>query len=210
MTTFSTFLKKRAILLGTVAAIAIGAAGFTAYYGTSDAVATAPVAAQMPAVPVGVQTLTPQTVRLWTEFSGRMNAVNAAEIRPEVSGRIVEVKIKDGQSVKAGDVMFVIDPLPYEAAVAKAEANLASANTNAGFAKVEFDRAENLVKSQAIPQSVYDQRANAYRVSQAEILGAQADLKARRIDLDHAYVKASAGPRSRWAIWSRPDRVRRC
>ncbi len=190
MTNVQAFLKKRAILLGSVAILAIGTAGIASYDNNSVASATSAAAVAPAPIPVGVQTITPQTVRLWVEFSGRMHAVNAADIRPEVSGRIVEVKIKDGQSVKAGDVMFVIDPRPYEAAVAKAEANLASAVTNSGFAKVEYERAETLVKSQAIPQSVHDQRGNAYHVAQADILAAEAELKARRIDLDHAYVKA--------------------
>src|SRR6202040_1203228 len=80
-----------------------------------------------PAVPpplsVTVQTLAPQKVRVWSEFSGRLHAVDAAEIRPEVGGRIIQVLFEDGQNVKAGDLLFVIDPRPYEAAVARAEAH---------------------------------------------------------------------------------------
>jgi multidrug efflux system membrane fusion protein len=85
---------------------------------------------------------------------------------------------------------MVIDPQPYEAAVAKAEAQVASATSKAGFAKTELDRAENLIKSQAIAQRVYDERASDARVAQADILAAEAELKQTRIDLDHAYVKA--------------------
>jgi len=116
--------------------------------------------------------------------------VDFAEIRPEVSGRITAVRITDGQTVKAGDVLFVIDPAPYEAAAARAEANLASARTNATFAQTELERAANLVKNQAIAQRLYDERVNADKVAAASILVAEAELKQAKINLDHAYVKA--------------------
>ena len=63
-----------------------------------------------------------QTVRPFAQFSGRIDAVDYAEIRPQVAGRITEIRFKDGQEVKAGDVLFVIDPRPYQAAAAKAAA----------------------------------------------------------------------------------------
>ncbi|MEJ1959802.1 MAG: efflux RND transporter periplasmic adaptor subunit [Nitrosomonadales bacterium] len=184
----SNLIKHRATLLGAVAFIALSGTG-VAMYGAARA-NEHPAAVAAPAVPVSVQTINPQNVRVWSTFSGRMQAVDYAEVRPEVSGRITDVRIKDGQNVKAGDILFVIDPRPYEAAAAKAEANLASATTNAGFAQIEFDRAANLVKTQAIPQDVYDQRANGNRMAQAAVLAADAELKQARIDLDHAYVKA--------------------
>jgi multidrug efflux system membrane fusion protein len=184
----SNLIKHRAILFGTAAFIVLSGTGVAMY--SAARANEHPTVVAAPAVPVSVQTINPQNVRVWSTFSGRMQAVDYAEIRPEVSGRITDVRIKDGQNVKAGDILFVIDPRPYEAAAAKAEANLASATTNAGFAKIEFDRAGNLVKTQAIPQDVYDQRANANRMAQAAVLAADAEWKQARIDLDHAYVKA--------------------
>jgi multidrug efflux system membrane fusion protein len=119
-----------------------------------------------------------------------LNAVDYAEIRPEVSGRITQVRFKDGQTVRAGDLLFVIDPRPFEAALAKAEANLASARTNAGYAQTEFDRAATLIKSQAIAQRIYDESANAKRVADAAVQGAEAEILQARVDVDRAYVKA--------------------
>ncbi len=151
----------------------------------------APAKSEAPqAIPVTVQTLTLQKVRLWSEFSGRLHAVDAAEIRPEVSGRITEVRFQDGQDVQKGDILFVIDPRPYEAAVAKAEANLASAKTNAQYTKREMDRASEMVKTQAIAQRVYDERANAHRIATATIKGAEAELKQANLNLEYAHVKA--------------------
>ncbi len=188
------FIKARAILLSTVAVIAFTGAGVALHsFAPAQAQSAAPVTAQ--AMKVQVRTVTPQPVRVWSEFSGRLQAVDAAEIRPEVGGRITEVRFQDGQTVKAGDVLFVIDPRPYEAAVAKAEANLASAKTNARFAKAEVDRAASLIKTQAIPASTYDSRVNNERVAQANILGAEADLKDAKLDLEHAYVRAPIGGR---------------
>lgn len=142
------------------------------------------------AMPVMVKTLSPETVRIWSSYSGRLQAVDYAEIRPEASGRIMAVKFTDGATVKAGDVLFVIDPSPYEAAVAKAEANVKSAVNNAALAKTEAVRAENLLRTQAIPQRLYDERANAEKVADAAVSAAKAELKQAKIDLDHAYVKA--------------------
>ena len=153
-------------------------------------------AAQDPKVPVVVQTLAEQKVRAWSSFSGRLHAVDSAEIRPEVGGRITQVLFEDGQNVKAGDVLFVIDPRPYEAAVARAEANLASAQTNAGFAKLEFDRANGLLKSEAIAQHIYDERANTFRVNTAAVKAAEAELKQSQLDLEHAHVKAPISGRA--------------
>jgi multidrug efflux system membrane fusion protein len=87
-------------------------------------------------------------------------------------------------------VLFVIDPRPYEAAVARAEANLASAKTNAAFAKVDRDRAAALVGSQTLTQREFDQRNNASRVADATIQTAEADLTRARLDLEHAHVVA--------------------
>ncbi len=187
MSHVSLFLKKRAVLLGSVAVIALSGAVFDLHSG-SDAQAQTPAA--VAAVPVGVQTVTTRNVRLWSEFSGRMQAVDFAEIRPEVGGRITEVRFKDGQTVKAGEILFVIDPRPYAAAVAKATANLTSAKTNADFAKTELERAATMVKTQAIAQRLYDERANASRVAVAAVQSAEADLQQATLDLEHAYVKA--------------------
>src|SRR5271170_5982937 len=126
--------SKRQFFIG-VTLIVIFAGGF--YYASGSGATHAEVPANT-AIPVVVQTLTEQKIRVWSDFSGRLQAVDAAEIRPQVSGRVVAVNIDDGQIVRAGDVLFIIDPRPFEAAVAKAEADLASAITNADFAKTDF------------------------------------------------------------------------
>src|SRR5580704_13051704 len=155
---------------------------------THDAHASAATAA--PAVPVTVGVLSPQSVSPFAEFSGRINAVDYAEIRPQVSGRITEIRFNDGQHVNAGDVLFVIDPRPYQAAVDKAQADLQTAINNAKFAKAERDRGSQLIKNNTLSMETYDQRTNADEVAQATIQSAQATLASAQINLDYAYVKA--------------------
>jgi membrane fusion protein, multidrug efflux system len=145
---------------------------------------------------VTVKTIERQKVRIWSEFSGRLQAVDIAEIRPQVSGRITEVHFEDGALVKAGDVIFVIDPRPYEAAVARAEARVATANANTEYAKLEMDRAANMIKTQAVAQRIFDERFNANEVAVAAIKSAEADLKQAQVDLEHAYVQAPISGRA--------------
>ena len=151
---------------------------------------------QAPPPQVEIKTIRPQKVRVWSEFSGRLVAVDAAEIKPEVNGRIMEVKFEDGDLVNEGDILFVIDPRPYEAAVEKAEAELATAKTNANFSKIEKERAEKMIKTQAIAQRIYDERFNANEVALASIQSAEAALLQAKIDLDRAYLKAPISGRA--------------
>jgi multidrug efflux system membrane fusion protein len=154
--------------------------------------ASAKPAPDMAPPPARVSTLAlePHSVKPFADFSGRITAVDYAEIRPQVSGRITEIRFQDGQQIKAGDVLFVIDPRPYQAAAAKAAADLQSARVNAALAKTNLVRADNLRKADAIAAQSYDQAANAEAVAQAAIQSAAAALAQAQVDVDHAYVKA--------------------
>lgn len=145
---------------------------------------------------VYIKTVQPQKVYIWSEFSGRLQAVDGAEIRPEVSGRITEVRFEDGARVKAGDILFVIDPRPYEAAVAKAESKLETAIANSQFAQIELARGENMIKTQAIAQRIYDERENSSKTTLAAVKSAEAELKQANLDLEHAYVRAPISGRA--------------
>ncbi len=151
--------------------------------------ANAPAAAAAAPVPVGVQTVASQTLRLWNDFSGRLRAVDSADIRPEVGGRITAVRFHDGQSVQAGDILLVIEPQPYEAAEARAEARLASAKAALQLAAANQGRNVGLLRTKVISQSDFDTTESANNAA-ANVLAAEADLKTARVDLDHAYVKA--------------------
>jgi multidrug efflux system membrane fusion protein len=182
-------LNGRRRIAGVVMAV-VASAGLSMTLGGCGAGKDSKAQARPAPVSVDVQTVSRRPVQLWSEFSGHLQAVDYVEVRPEVDGRIAEVRIHDGQIVRAGDVLFVIDPRPFRAALARAAATLESARTDADLARSDLKRATSLVKSQALAMSVYDQRVNADRVARAAVEKAEAEWRQARIDIDHAYVKA--------------------
>lgn len=128
------------------------------------------------AVPVSVAEVIERDVLQWHEFSGRLVAVDQAEIRPQVSGIVESVHFEDGAQVNKGDLLFVIDPRPFEAA-------LQAANARFVLADSELARASALLKDKAISQRDYDQRKNAAAVARADLLTA-------KLNLDYTKIKA--------------------
>jgi multidrug efflux system membrane fusion protein len=179
-------------LVAAVVAAAILVTAFVAVIASRyvrDARASVPPAASA-GVPVSIGLVKPQSVHPFAEFSGRITAVDYAQIKPQVAGRITEIRFRDGQHVNAGDILFVIDPRPYQAAVDKAQADLQTAIHNAKYAKAERDRGSQLVKNSDLSQETFDQRTNADEVAQTAITSAQAVLESAQVNLDYAYVKA--------------------
>jgi len=188
LSSFSKGLRRRTAI-GLVSAAMVAGIG-VAVRGNTTRDAQASGGTVAPAVPVSVDQLAPQTVNPFSEFSGRINAVDYAEIRPQVVGRITEIRFLDGQWVNAGDVLFVIDPRPYQAAVAKAEADLATAVHNAKFAKLQSDRGSQLIKPGVVSQENYDQRVNSQNVADAAVKSATAVLASAQVNVDYAFIKA--------------------
>lgn len=171
--------------------VAIGAGGAVIHFGSPvGAMEQEGEQGPPPPMPVEFVTVAPEQVQIWKNFSGNIVAVDRAEIRPQVEGRITEIRFTDGQNVNKGDVLFVIDPRPYEAALSQAKAALESAKVQAQLAEKEYQRAKSLIKSDAISQSVMDERDNNRLATAAAVQGAQAAVIRAEIDLDFAYVKA--------------------
>jgi multidrug efflux system membrane fusion protein len=179
--------NKQAALFATAALAILAAGGVAAHH---IAQANAVPAPSTPALAVTAERVEAQTVHPFAQFSGRVSAVDYAEIRPQVVGRITEIRFHDGQKVKAGDILFVIDPRPYQAAVAKAQSDLQTAINNAKEAKLERDRGERLFQAHALAQELYDQRVNADNVAQAAAGSAAALLQQAQLNVDYAYIKA--------------------
>jgi multidrug efflux system membrane fusion protein len=142
------------------------------------------------AMPVPVMTVQSEPVQIWHEFSGNLVAVERVEIRPHVSGAIDEVYFTPGSIVEKGDKLFLIDPRPYQAEVNRLAADVAVTKTQHDLAKTEADRAERLLKDNAVSQRSYDERQNAYKVAAANIKAAEAALQQARLNLDYATIKA--------------------
>lgn len=142
------------------------------------------------AMPVEVSIIEEQSIRLWKEFSGRLVAVDYVEIRPQATGIITEIKFKDGQMVKKGDVLCIIDPRPLRAIVEQKKADLLAAKNSYDLASKEYIRTKDLLKKKMISQQSYDERINTKLVADSKISHAKAELSEAEINLSYAYVKA--------------------
>ncbi|WP_155651220.1 efflux RND transporter periplasmic adaptor subunit, partial [Burkholderia stagnalis] len=150
MNIFSTH-RTRVAGVVTAIAVAIGLSLSGAMRGRANVPAKA-----APLPEVDVATVVPQTVTDWQSYSGRLEAIEKVDVRPQVSGTIVSVNFKDGALVKKGDVLFVIDPRPYQAAVDRAAAQLAAAQARNGYAQSDWQRAQRLIGDNAIAKRDYD------------------------------------------------------
>jgi len=184
-------LSLKTGLLGATAGIAILAAAGTAFLTTSNGGAKADAVAATPAaVPVSVAAVEEHDANVWDEFSGRLEAIEQVEVRSRVAGAIQEIRFREGAMVKEGDVLVIIDPDLYAADVARAEAQVAAAQSRLVYAKSDFERGQQLTGSQTISQRDQDNRINAYREAEANLKGTQAALKTAQLNLGYTEVRA--------------------
>ncbi|WP_421902338.1 efflux RND transporter periplasmic adaptor subunit [Maridesulfovibrio sp.] len=190
----SSFMK---ITLASVLLVMAGVATGIVFYLDQGAFAETEAETVSAPAPLSVEvmTITPKTMRQWSEFSGRMTAVDSVEIRPRVGGTIQNVLFSEGTEVKAGDPLFTIDPRPYEAALASAEASLTSANQQALLAKIELERRTDLKNKKVISDSAYDSIQNTYKVALASVKAAKAEVKQARLNLEYAHISAPVSGR---------------
>lgn len=123
-------------------------------------------------------------------YTGRFEAVDTVDVRPRVSGYLERVAFQDGATVKKGDLLFVIDPRPFQAAVTAAQGTLARAQSQLKLSQQDFERASVLIKTDTIAQSLYDQRRQAVQSAQADVTSAQGALERARLDLSFTRIVA--------------------
>ena len=148
------------------------------------------------APPVSAAPAVQRTVVDSEEFSGRLEATEYVELRPRVSGTIEQIHFSDGAFVQKGQQLFTIDPRPFEAEAARAQAQLAATKARADLAQSELARARTLLDSQAISRQEFDQLTSGTRTSQADILAAEATLRTARLNLEYTQVRAPIGGRA--------------
>jgi len=124
------------------------------------------------------------------EFSGRLEAIERVQIRSRVGGFITEVNFKPGSEIKKGEVLFVIDPRPYEAELNRAEAAALSARAKADLAKLELNRSERLLSEKAIAQREFDEAASSLKELDANARAAQASFEAAKLNLSYTQVRS--------------------
>lgn len=158
-------------------------------------------AAAMPASKVSVAKVLEQPVNEWDEFTGRLEAPETVQIRPRVSGQIDQVAFTEGALVKKGDLLFQIDPRPFQAEVRRLEAQLQQTKAAASRSDNEAQRGERLRQSNAISAELADSRTTAAQEARAAVAGIQAQLDLARLNLSFTRVTSPISGRvSRAAI----------
>jgi membrane fusion protein, multidrug efflux system len=139
---------------------------------------------------VGVQPAAMKGVNRSFEFVGRIKAVNQVDLRARVEGFLEKILFREGQDVKAGDLLYQIEKVQFQAAVDQAKANLASAQALVINDQLQYDRQAQLVKDQFSPQSRVDQLKAALDSDKAKVLQAQAALTQAEVNLDYTDIRA--------------------
>lgn len=130
-----------------------------------DPAARSQTGAEPPSVPVSRPLV--RQVTDWDEFTGRFAATQEVQIRARASGYLTEIHLQDGQVVAQGDLLFTIDPRPAQAAVQAAQASVAESEATLAVSRTELTRASQLLRTQAVPEAVYDQREATMQRSEA-------------------------------------------
>ena len=149
-----------------------------------------PAAAQQGPMPVTVASPLVQELVEWQEFTGQFAAVETVQVRPRVSGYLDSVYFQDGELVEQGQLLFIIDQAPFEAAHAAAEARLAQARARLTLADSQLDRARGLLANNNISRAAFDERQEELRAASAAVQEAEANLQLAELDLDYTVITA--------------------
>ena len=175
---------RRLVISGTIGLAGLSLAALT----LSRAEEKPPAAPPLQAVTVAP--VPEREIAEWDEFTGRLEAVDQVEIRPRVSGYIQRVTFTEGREVRKGEVLFQIDPRPYQAELARAEAELERAKSAASLAASDVQRADKLVKAQAISREEFDSRTSAEAQGGASVKAAEAAVETARLNLEWTRVRS--------------------
>ncbi|WP_225677253.1 efflux RND transporter periplasmic adaptor subunit [Bradyrhizobium hereditatis] len=174
------FRSLRLNLLAPLVALALSACG--------DKPPQQPAAAAPPTVTVAQPVK--RTVTDWDEFTGRFEAVQEVQVRARVGGFVTSVEFRDGAIVRAGDLLYVIDARPFEAIAEQADGQLSDARARAELARRELDRALTLNQTQAVSDSIVDQRRQTLQAARAAEMQAEGALKAAKLNIEFTHVMA--------------------
>src|SRR5215472_10526223 len=165
----------------------VGIAGLL-WISASSREAAVPYAATAPTVTVSQPLV--RDVDTQMGFLGQFSAVNRIELRAQVGGTLTEIHFQDGQIVHKGDLLFVIDPRPYEIKLAQAKAQLKTATSRLALASAELVRAQELKRSSFGTAENVDQRADEQSAAEAAIDDAKAKIPDAELDLEYSRITA--------------------
>ncbi|QNP41069.1 efflux RND transporter periplasmic adaptor subunit [Lysobacter solisilvae (ex Woo and Kim 2020)] len=160
----------------------------------------APNAGMPPPPEVSVANVLAKNVHQWDEFTGRVAAVETVELRPRVSGYVQRVAYGEGQEVHKGDLLFVIDPRPYRAALDRAQADLERARAESRLAHAQDARAQTLIEAKAISREEFEQRKANTSGTNAAVRAAEAAVTAAQLDLQFTQVRSPINGRAGRAL----------
>jgi len=155
---------------------------------------------QMPPPDVNVAPVVQKSVTEWDEYSGHVEAIEWAEIRPRVAGHLKGVHYEEGEMGEKGQRLFTIDPREYDAAAAAAAADATRAEARVALAQQELKRAEALISDRAISQGELDQRRMEAQQAEADVLAARANARQSRLNLEFTRVHAPFAGRAGEAL----------
>jgi membrane fusion protein (multidrug efflux system) len=176
--------RRATLALAAVAALGLSFT-LSACGDRAQAQATAPPAR---ATPVGIVTLQPESVDITTELAGRTTSPLVADIRPQVGGLVQSRRFTEGAHVKAGDVLYQIDPASYQATYDSAQATLAKARAVLEANQLTAQRQAALARIQATPQQSNEDAQSAVKQAQADVASAQAAVETARINLQRTRI----------------------
>lgn len=154
------------------------------------AVSSVVLAQTPPPLPVKTLTIEKTNVPLSYSYPARVQSTSQVEIHARVSGLLLEKHYQDGQPVKAGDLLYTIDPKPYQATVNRAKAQVLIEQAKLRQAEREKKRVDGLYREKAVSEQERDQATSAYELAQAGLVGAQAALQEAQLNLDYTQVTA--------------------
>ncbi|MEO6215452.1 MAG: efflux RND transporter periplasmic adaptor subunit [Sphingomonas sp.] len=183
-TGFSSFPRTKRAALVLIPLALIAAAG-TKLAEKSPAVAAAP---PPPAVTVAAPLV--RDVSEWDDYVGRFAPSRSVELRPRVAGEVIGIHFRDGEIVRRGQLLFTIDPRPFNAALAEARANAASGRSALALAQADLGRATRLIADEAVSAGEVDSLRAKVQAAQAALAAADARVRARALDVEFTQVRA--------------------
>jgi multidrug efflux system membrane fusion protein len=155
-----------------------------------------PASFERPPAPVIVAAAITRDVPAYLDAIGKIVAREVVSIQPQVSGRITNIHFIDGADVRAGQVLFTIDPRPYQAQLNMAEANLVSAKAQLDLAKINFDRVASVTDQRAVSRQDYDAKKNAVDMAEAQVKQIQAAVESARLNVDYCTIRSPINGRA--------------
>jgi multidrug efflux system membrane fusion protein len=183
----------RKLLLGGTAAVAVAAVSLIAFrdapglVGGGAGAATPPA---MPAMPVPVVQVIRKTIPIYLDYSARTEAIQTVTLQAKISGYIAEQVAADGADVKAGDLLYRIDPRDYQAALDQVKAQVDRDQASLDYARSNFNRGTELARSGYLAKDTFDQRASTQRQAEAALGMDKAALHTAEINLGYTEIRA--------------------